>query len=205
MSAQIPLLEVDPAAPREHEFYETPRWQLEALLRRIELPEYAHVLEPCAGNGAIALPLQHNYPLHVWMNDLVARRMDLDSEDDATKPGTWRYITERFEGIDAVITNLPFSLALPILEHALEFSPFVATILRRTWDEPTDERGPWLAAHPCSAQIVLPRHSYRGEGSDSVTSAWFIWERGSVSLVKQPFDVVTKSERDELIARFGAK
>lgn len=198
--SQIPLIEElgDPQRPREDELYKTPRWQLEALLRRVDFPEWTRVLEPCAGNGAIAGPLCEAHPFYVTANDLVERDYALDAQLDATTREAW----ESFGPYEAVITNLPFSLALPILEHALEHAPFVATILRRTWDEPTEERGAWLAAHPCTGQIVMPRHSYRGEGSDSTTTAWFIWERGQRWL-RQPFNVVTKQERDELIARFG--
>jgi len=186
------------AVRRPHDFYETPRWQLEALLCRVPLPPGTCVIEPCAGHGALAVPLvEHGY--RVWANDLIERpAYALDSELDATQRASWEAI-RRETPIQAVIANLPFALALPILALAVEFAPFVATILRRTWDEPTHDRGPWLAAHPCTGQIVLPRHSYRGKGSDSTTTAWFIWDRAG--RLRQPFDVVTKQERDAWIAR----
>lgn len=202
MNEQIPLLDVDPSAPREDEFYETPRWQVEALLRRIYLPAHSRVVEPCAGNGAISRVLSVSHLLYVWTNDSVQRDLKLGSCGDATKRDTWQRFVDEFGTFDAVITNVPFSLALPIIDHAIQFAPLVATILRRTWDEPTDDRGPWLKANPCAGQIVMPRHSYRGEGSDSVTSAWFIWADPGIV---RPFDVVTKAERDELIARFGPR
>src|SRR5688572_23630824 len=181
------------AVRRPHDFYETPRWQLEALLCRVPLPPGTCVIEPCAGNGALAVPLvEHGY--RVWANDLIERpAYALDSELDATQRASWEAI-RRETPIQAVVANLPFARALPILALAVEFAPFVATILRRTWDEPTHDRGPWLAAHPCTGQIVLPRHSYRGKGSDSTTTAWFLWDRSG--WLRQPFDVVTKQERD---------
>jgi hypothetical protein len=188
------------AVRHPHDFYETQRWQLEALLCRVPLPPGTCVVEPCAGNGALAVPLvEHGY--RVWANDLVERpAYALDSELDATQRASWEAI-RRETPIQAVVANLPFALALPILRLAVEFAPFVATILRRTWDEPTHDRGPWLAAHPCTGQIVLPRHSYRGKGSDSTTTAWFLWDRGG--WLRQPFDLVTKQERDALVARYG--
>ena len=188
------------AVRRPHDFYETPRWQLEALLCRVALPPGTCVIEPCAGRGALAVPLVEAHRCRVWANDLVARDYPLDSRLDATQRASWEAI-RRETPIQAVVANLPFSLALPILALAVEFAPFVATILRRTWDEPTHDRGPWLAAHPCTGQIVLPRHSYRGKGSDSTTTAWFLWDRGG--WLRQPFDLVTKQERDALVARYG--
>ena len=208
MSEQLALLDVDPHAPRDYEAYWTPRWQTEALLRRIALPRGAHVVEPMAGTGAIADVLEARQVHSVWRNDLIQRDVPLDSTLDATLRDTWVILAAG--PIDAVITNVAFSLALAMLEHAVLFSPFVATILRRTWDEPAEDkatghdRGAWLATHPCSAQIVLPRYSYRGTGdTDGVTTAWFIWDRAGY--VRQPFDVVTKAERDALIAEFGPR
>ena len=65
--------------------------------------------------------------------------------------------------------------------------------------EPTDERGPWLKAHPPTRVIVMPRPDYRGTGkSDSVTSAWFIWAKDR-EFCEPGFDFVTKAERDELM------
>ena len=198
----IPRARPARAVRHPHDFYETPRWQLEALLCRVALPLGTCVIEPCAGNGALAVPLvEHGH--RVWAKDLIERpAYALDSRLDVTHRESWQTI-RRETPIQAVVANVPFSLALPILAHAVEFAPFVATILRRTWDEPTAARGPWLAAHPCTGQIVLPRHSYRGEGSDSTTTAWFIWDRAG--WLRRPFDVVTKAERDELIARCGTE
>jgi hypothetical protein len=37
----------------------------------------------------------------------------------------------------------------------------------------------WLAEHPPTKLIVLPRISFTGDGkTDSVTCAWYVWERG---------------------------
>jgi len=184
-----------------HDFYTTPRWQLEALLARVALPPGTCVLEPCAGTGALAIPLVDPHAYRVWANDLVEYDdYALDSRLDATQRESWAAI-RRDTPIQAVIANLPFARALPILALAVEHAPFVATILRRTWDEPTRDRGPWLAAHPCSGQIVLPRTRYRGTGTDATTTAWFIWDRAG--WLRRPFDVVTKQERDALVARYG--
>jgi len=203
LRVETPRRSRPPRAVRSaHDFYETPLWQLEALLARVTLPPGTCVLEPCAGRGALADPLVAAHGCRVWANDLVERDYPLDSTLDATQRESWEAI-RRDTPIQAVVANLPFALALPILALAVEYAPFVATILRRTWDEPTATRGPWLAAHPCSGQIVLPRTRYRGTGTDATTTAWFIWDRAG--WLRQPFDVVMKAERDALIARLGTR
>jgi hypothetical protein len=91
------------------------------------------------------------------------------------------------------------------VQHALKYSRVGVVILQRcTWIEPTDDRGPWLAQHPPSAQIVMPRWNFRSVdgkgGNDSAPPSWFIWNK-QIELVKPGIHVVTKGERDELIAR----
>lgn len=42
-------------------------------------------------------------------------------------------------------------------------------------------RGPWLAEHPPSRLLTLPRYSFTGDGhSDSVTTEWVIWTKASI-------------------------
>src|SRR4051812_50069493 len=59
-----------PYARHDRDFYPTPDWVTEALLRRVRLPK--GIWEPCCGNGAMALVLEaHGH--HVVGTDLVDR------------------------------------------------------------------------------------------------------------------------------------
>ncbi len=203
-SRQIPLMDEigDPHARRDADFYETFRWQTEALLRRVELKPRWHVVEPCAGELAIARVLRDR-GLKVWTNDLVPRAAPLDSTLDARTPELWDAV-QVFQRIDLVVTNLPFSVAFEILPGAVERANVaVISLLRSTFDEPTLDRGDWLAAHPPTAQIAMPRADYRNAGSgDSATHHWFIWANHP-AFVRFSHDTVTARERDELIALYG--
>lgn len=206
--AQLPLIDEigDPTRRRDGDFYETFRWQVEALLRRVALPADWLYLEPCAGNLAIAAPLRAR-GLNVWANDLVQRDAPLDSVIDARSPRLYEEVlTASQRRVDLAVTNVPFSEAFEIVVQAERHARVgVITLLRRTWDEPVEERDEWLAAHPCSAQIVMPRAKYRNtESTDSATHAWFVWLRPGSGGVVKPHDVVTRRERDELIGVFGA-
>lgn len=166
----------------EFDYYPTPRWMTDLLLDRLELWAPAldrplRILEPCAGQGNIVHAICDRYPgSDVYSNDLDPRH-DTFSHEDATRPEFWG----RFGTVPPhwIITNPPFSAAMDILRHALEFAEVgVAMLLRLSFAEPTEDRGQWLAAHPITRLYVLPRYSFRQNGStDSVTSAWFVWSR----------------------------
>lgn len=209
---QSPLLEVDPHVRRELDFYQTFRWQVEALLRRIVLQPHWRIVEPCAGELAIARPLRAR-GLSVITNDVLQRAAALDCVGDAALERTW----DRFGDVDLAITNMPFNAAFPIIWLACQRCRVgVISLLRTTWSEPVEDRASgadkdeWLAAHPLAAKIEMPRAKYRGTGSgDSATHAWFIWAKDPalVSAAPAPFGgphmTVTRRERDELVAQFG--
>jgi hypothetical protein len=56
----------------------------------------------------------------------------------------------------------------------------MAMLLRLSYLEPCENRASWLVEHPPAKLIVFnPRPRFRADtgGTDSVTSAWFIWHR----------------------------
>lgn len=198
---QQTLIDVDPTARREEDFYRTPAWMTWALLRRRPIANWGgRIVEPCSGDGAIVRQLPTS--VDVLTNDIVARPPHLpEFLLDARKPATWQAFG-RTGRLDVVVTNVPFDEAFDIVPLALEAAGIgVALLLRITWVEPTDDRGDWLAAHPPTRTIVLPRWNFRSRdgkgGTDSAPPAWFLW-------AKQPWfcepgmDIVTKAERDEL-------
>lgn len=200
--SQLQLLDVDINRDerREHDFYETPAWMTRALLKRI--PITGTVLEPCAGRGAISkvlvgsgnvLSVVNNEPHPPAFNVPGWRRLD------ATQPESWL----KFPRVDWVVSNFPFDAASAIVPLAFGHARLgVAVILRLSWLEPTDDRAAFIAAHP-PALINLPRHDWRGDGkTDSVTSAWFVFlcDEGVRRFGHFRNSIVTKAERDELIA-----
>jgi hypothetical protein len=196
---------VDKHARREDDFYRTPAWMTQALLRRIVLPGGWQVLCPCAGDGAIVRQLPAD--VHVITNDIVQRDpLVPDFLLDATQRRSW----DIFGGagrVDLTLDNPTFELTFPIAQHAVERSRMGVALLQRcTWPEPTEERDEWLAMHPPSAEIRMPRWNFRSVdgkgGSDSACPSWFIWNTGAV-LCTPGMHIVTRRERDELHATFG--
>lgn len=163
-----------------------------ALLAHV--PEIGgRILEPCSGLGAIASILTAEGGLSVSTNDIDPRR-PAAFHLDAVQPESWA----AFGLVDWVVSNTPYvgHLCLPIVRLAVEHASVgVALMLRLSFLEPTakgqrrrrtrsgriilasEPRGPWLAEHPLSRLLVLPRYSFTGTGTDSVTTAWMIWSR----------------------------
>lgn len=171
------------------DYYPTPAWMTRSLLHFHPAIAKSTVLEPCAGGGAITNVLREAGCV-VYENDIDPRHGH-GNEQDAMSRHFWCAAP----WVDWVITNPPFNVALPILEQAVAHARVgVAFLLRKTFLEPTDDRGPWLAQHPPTRLIGQPRYSFRGTGSDSVSCDWYLWERERV-VGLPPFVIDYAAER----------
>lgn len=214
---QLLLLDVDPQARHEHDFYQTFRWQVGALYRRLNsnlVTPSTNILEPCAGELAIAGFLREQ-GLSVWTNDIIKRERPLNFQLDATRSRSWDAFDRKIAadsgdarvgvGVDLSITNVPFKEAMSIVAIAYERSRLgVITLLRSTWDEPTEDRQDWLKAHEDVPQIAMPRADYRGTGSsESASHYWFLFLKNPAVATFRIKSTVTREERDELIRIYG--
>lgn len=168
---------VDTGERSAFDFYPTPAWATRSLLaheRDIWVPGTV-VLECCSGRDDITTVLRR-YGCLVVTNDLDPAQ-PAQWHRDAAEPSYWRSDASGESGVDWVVTNPPFNVAFPILIQAYDAARRgVAFLLRKTFLEPTDERGMWLSKHPPSRMIGLPRHNFRGDGgSDSVSCDWYVW------------------------------
>lgn len=164
--------------------YQTPEWQVKALLRRTPYGFNGPFYEPCVGDGSIARFLR---PFgEVWTNDIDVNCV-AQTHLDATMPDTWP------DGIRWTVTNPPFNDALSITRNAVcESRIGIVMLLRISWLEPTEERSAFLKEYPPNKIIVMPRWSYKGNGkTDSATTAWMIWTENTVG---KSIEIVTKEE-----------
>ena len=150
---------------RDLDFYETPAYYVEQLIKRAGILPTSRVFEPCAGDGAIA----RHFPGRCWTNDIDKRR-HTDYHFDAAEPypldSPW----------DWIISNPPFKQALPIVQCTVATCVPVAMLLRISFLEPTKAREVFLVQRPPTGVIYLPRYSFTGNGkSDMSTVAWMLW------------------------------
>lgn len=180
--------------------YPTPPWQTWSLLKRVQIS--GRICEPCVGDGAIIGAISARCPNQGFITNDIDEKYPAGSHLDATLKGSW----DCEDRPDWVVTNPPFNVAIEILKHAYEHAKFgVAFLLRLSFLEPTSlvtvrkgqvtyAREAWLVAHPPSKIIVLPRWRYKGNGTDSVTTAWMVWRTGEVKGMADPIEIVPKSE-----------
>ena len=117
-----------PYTRQDRDFYPTPGWVTEALLRRVRLPK--GIWEPCCGNGAMAQVLEAHGHLVVG-TDLVDRGYGEAGRD-------FRAETRLPESITAIVTNPPYGRRLfAFVDHALELtrpvSGVVAMLFNAQW------------------------------------------------------------------------
>lgn len=162
---------------RKNDFYPTPEFATQELLKSVEI--MGGVLECCAGANDIARPLAGN-ARKIWTNDNDFDRHHPFHFDAADKHG-WMDFRRECGDMDWVVTNPPFNQAALIVPLAYSFAGIgIAMLLRLSFLEPVEDRGAWLNKHPPTDLIVLPRISFTGNGkTDSVTCAWMVWRKGA--------------------------
>jgi hypothetical protein len=137
------------------------------------------VWEPAAGDGAIVLPFKAA-GFEVVASDLV------DYGLAGCKTGVDYLMAKPSPGVEAVVTNPPYKLAMKFAEKAINEVPYLALLLRSNFLEST-ARLPFFRKHP-PARIwissrrlpMMHRHGWTGPRAPSNTCfAWFIWDARS--------------------------
>lgn len=163
---------IDDGGRNEFDFYPTPGWMTRSLLLHHPAIVGTRVLECASGNDAITIVMREEGGCWVATND-IDKRHPAETHFDATTAAFWKVAPQ----VDWIVTNPPFGIAFDMLQFALAHSPGVAMLLRKTFLEPTEERGGFLMANPPTHVIGLPRHKFRqdSESQDSVSCDWMIW------------------------------
>jgi len=149
-------------------------------LLRIEashLPKY--IWEPAAGDGAIVRPLQ-DAGFRVVASDIAdygLANCTIGVDYLSAKP---------LPGVEGIVTNPPYKLAMRFAEKALRETRYLALLLRTNFLESTS-RLPFFRKHePARIWIssrrlpMMHRHGWKGPRAPSNTCfAWFVWDARS--------------------------
>ena len=108
------------AKRREHDFYETADWQVNALVDN--LPELSgSVWCPCVGDGSLMRRLQQLRPdLGPFVTNDIDSAREADFHHDATNPLHWSWMAQKCGRPDWIVENPPFNVELAILQAAYE-------------------------------------------------------------------------------------
>jgi len=165
--------------------YYTPEWAVKGMLEVLPeiFPSYEDMekFEPFCGDGAISRLLTGDT---VMTNDI-----DPDAGGkyflDMNYQKNWVSAKHALQSHNSiVITNPPFPNSAFYVEQALKYFGNVVMLLRLSWLEPTQARRELpLPDH----MLITNRISFKGKGTDSVTTAWFIWQKeytGQKSIIR---------------------
>jgi hypothetical protein len=151
------------AERQENDNYPTPLWCVRRLLEACPLPD-GEWAEPCVGDGAIARAVKSMRGDAVTIGGIDIR----DTRESAMRAGcSWVVVMDylerpapaAMEGCGVIITNPPFSLALPVIRKALTEAPWVAMLLRVNFLG-SDERSSWLRSEMPDIYTLPDRPSF---------------------------------------------
>ena len=152
-----------------NDHYNTPTYTTRSLLdvHDVKYP----VLEPCAGNLAIA--------------DMLVDGVVVTNDINPESPSKYNfdYLNYSFAQTNAntIITNPPFNIAQLIIERALEDvqeGGEVIMLLRLNFLGAQKRKTLWDTAPLKQVYVLSKRPCFINNKSDSIEYAWFVFERG---------------------------
>lgn len=153
-----------------HDYYPTPVSAIKPMLLQFDREKLrkASVLEPCVGDGSIL--------------DRVPAKTKVGI-DIQTGTDYLSYCPQ--QRFDVIMTNPPFSIALPFLRKSLSEADTVVYLLRVNFLGSKKRKRFWQANPPTHLFVLSARPSFTGGGTDSTEYAWFAWDR-CLYLTKPP-------------------
>lgn len=164
---------------RANDFYPTP-WEATAALAVAERHRLAgrRIWEPACGDGAMARELEARGLDVAYASDLIDRGYGLTGADFLS--------AELPPGVDAIVTNPPFSHADRFIRHALGTLqvPYLALLLKATYWHAANRAGlhrrfPPTAYLPCTWRI-----DFTGERASTMDLCWYVWDAEAAGTVR---------------------
>jgi hypothetical protein len=144
-----------------YEDYYTPKWVYQSLDKYVDFSRFKTALEPCCGDERVA-------------NFIQSKGIQTDRGD--LQQG-FNYLKQEDKYYDLIITNPPFTKAIPILTKALRNSSCCIFLLRLGILASQERNKFWIANHCSNILILSKRPSFKYGGTDNSECAWFIWDK----------------------------
>lgn len=147
------------AKRRPNDFYQTPLYTVESLLKVLNLNKVNSFFEPCKGTGNIYNKIDI---LDKYYSEILENR---------------DYLTTNLnKNYDLIITNPPFTYAREFIEKSLKEANSVWYLLRLNFLESKDRADWWQDKEPTHLLVLSARPSFTGKGTDATGYAWFGWD-----------------------------
>ena len=167
------------AWPRdEHDFYTEPRWCVDALFDRLEIPAGEMIWDPACGTGTILISAREHGLIPVG-SDLVQRSGHCGWTDDFLNP--MRHVEP-----DNIVTNPPFKHAIEFIEQGLKLAQRRVVALVRLAFLESDGRMRFFESTPLAQVLVMgpriscpPGHLKTDQDATGGAAAfcWMIWDK----------------------------
>jgi hypothetical protein len=157
----------------ENDFYPTPAYAVEELLKREKFD--GNIWECACGDGAISDVLK-SYNYETYSTDLINRGYGDGIQDFLTYDG---------KNYDNIITNPPFSEALNFVEQAKKFSNNKIALFLKTvflegssrYDMFHDNEYRLKCMYQFSKRVSLTKNGIKMKNSGMISFAWFVWQK----------------------------
>lgn len=164
------------------EYFPTPGWCVHRFIEHVPLPKGTW-FEPCAGNGDIIRGVNDIRPNLIYWHANELRPTCEPALQKIANMVTIRDFLQWETGgpnqFDVIITNPPFSLAMPVIRKSLELADHVAMLLRLNFFG-SSERTAFFKEFMPDTYVIPERPSFDGQGTDSIEYAWFHWAQPEV-------------------------
>lgn len=142
-----------------NEYYATPSYTVQDLFKVIPInPDWTYA-EPCRGQTQAFY--QHMPEGSQWA--------ELSEGVD--------YLNTKFDHVDCIITNPPFSLTIPFLEKSFTEADVVIYLQRANFLGSKKRKEFWNKHKPDALIILSKRPSFRGGGNDMTEYCYYIWDK----------------------------
>lgn len=160
---------------RLDDHYVTPDWAIKRFLEAYK-PPAGTWLDPCAASGELIIQARALRPENQYL--AMELRPDAEAALAAVVPGTY-YMGDFLsvnlspKTVATVITNPPYSLALPFLNKCREVAYVTCFLLRIGFM--CGGRGPYQANARPGLFFLPNRPSFTGDGADASEYAWYVY------------------------------
>lgn len=148
-----------------NDFYPTPLYTIDSLIKNIDFNKVSSFLEPCKGDGIIYNNINCSIKTYCELSEEIPKN----------------YLNTTYGKFDLIITNPPFSLAKEFLEKSIKEADCVCYLLRLNFLGSQKRKLFWEnISTPNKLLVLSKRPSFTGKGTDATDYAWFCWDKNNI-------------------------